>query len=141
MNLFTRQKQMHRLREWISGCQREWTVGESGINTPTLLSLKQITIQDHLSSTGNSSQCYVAAWMGGEFGGEQIHVWASQVTLVVEDPPASSGDTRNSCLVPGLGRSPEGRYGNPLQYSCLESPMDRGSYSVANSKTWLRTHA
>ena len=102
---------------------------------PTRLSLKQITIQDHLSSTGNSVQCYVAAWMGGEFGGEQIHVWASQVTLVVEDPPASAGDTRNSCLVLGLGRSPEGRHGNPLQDSCLESPTDRGSYSVANSKT------
>ena len=40
----------------------------------TLLYLKWITNKDILYSTGNSAQCYVAAWMGGEFGGEWIHV-------------------------------------------------------------------
>ena len=35
----------------------------------------RITNKDLLSSTGNSAQCYVAAWMGGEFGGEWIHVY------------------------------------------------------------------
>ena len=43
----------------------------------TLLYLKWITSEDLLNSTGNSAQCYVAAWMGwGEFGGEQTHVYA-----------------------------------------------------------------
>ena len=42
---------------------------------------------------------------------------------VVKDPPAKPGDTG---LIPGLRRCPGGRNGNPLQYSCLESPMDRG---------------
>ena len=41
----------------------------------TLLSLKWITSRDPLCSTGNSAQCYVAAWMGGESGGEWIHVY------------------------------------------------------------------
>ena len=45
--------------------------------------------------------------------------------------------------IPGLGRSPEGRHGNPLQYPCLESPMDRGPWwaivpRAANSQTCLK---
>ena len=39
-----------------------------------LLCLKWMTSKDPLSSTGNSAQCYMAAWTGGEFGGEWIHV-------------------------------------------------------------------
>ena len=41
----------------------------------TLLCLKQITNKDLLCSSWNSAQCYVAAWVGGEFGGEWIHVY------------------------------------------------------------------
>ena len=41
----------------------------------TLLCLKRITTKDLLHSTGNSAQRYVAAWMGGEFGGEWVHVY------------------------------------------------------------------
>ena len=41
----------------------------------TLLYLKWITNKDLLISTGNSAQCYLAAWMGGEFGGDWIHVY------------------------------------------------------------------
>ena len=41
----------------------------------TLLYLKQITNKDLLYSTGNSAQCYVAAYIEGEFGGEWIHVY------------------------------------------------------------------
>ena len=46
----------------------------------------------------------------------------SQVALVVKNPPANAGDLRDAGLIPGSGRSPEGRIGNPLQYSCLEEP-------------------
>ena len=52
---------------------------------------------------------------------------ASQVALVVKNPPANAGDTRGTGLIPGLGRSPGGGHGNPLQYSCLENPTDRGA--------------
>ena len=41
----------------------------------TLLYLKWVTNKDLLYSTGNSAQCYVAVWMGGEFGGELMHVY------------------------------------------------------------------
>ena len=53
--------------------------------------------------------------------------WASQVVLVVKNPPANTGDLRDVGLIPGSGRSPGGRHGNPLQYSCLGNPMDRGA--------------
>ena len=42
--------------------------------------------------------------------------------------PSNAGDTRDSGLIPGLGRSPGGRTGNPLQYFCLENSMDRGDW-------------
>ena len=48
---------------------------EFGIDTYTLVHLKWLTNKDLLYSTGNSAQCYVAAWMGREFGGEWIHVY------------------------------------------------------------------
>ena len=52
---------------------------------------------------------------------------ASQVVLVVMNPPAKAGDIKDTGLIPGLGRSPGGGKGNPLQCSCLENPMDRGT--------------
>ena len=54
-------------------------------------------------------------------------LWASQVVLVVKNLPANAGDVRDSVSVPGLRRSPGEGHGNPLQYSCLEDPMDRGA--------------
>ena len=53
---------------------------------------------------------------------------ASQVALVVENPPANAGDIRDAGSIPGSGRSPGGGQGNPLQYSCLEDPKDRGAW-------------
>ena len=54
-------------------------------------------------------------------------LWASQVVLVVKNPPANAGDRRGTGLIPGSGRSYGEGTGNPLQYSCLENPMDRGT--------------
>ena len=59
---------------------------------------------------------------------------------VVKNPPANAGNIRDVGFIPGLGRSPGGGHGNPLQYSCLENPMDRGAwqatvYRVAESDT------
>ena len=53
---------------------------------------------------------------------------ASHIMQVVKNPPASAGDIRDVGLVFGSGRSPGERNGNLLQYSCLENPMDRGSW-------------
>ena len=48
--------------------------------------------------------------------------------LVVKKPPANAGDKRDMGSIPGSGRSPGGGHNNPLQYSCLENPMDRGAW-------------
>ena len=69
--------------------------------------------------------------------------WDSQVVLVVKNPPANAGDTREPASVPGSRRSPGGGHGYSLQYSCLENPMDRGAgwatvHRVSKSQTQLR---
>ena len=86
MNLFTKQKQTHRLREQIYGCwgkYRRSIAREFEMDGYTLLRLsaslniclKWMVGRDLLCSTGNSAQCYVADWMGGEFGKEWMHVY------------------------------------------------------------------
>ena len=64
----------------------EGIVREYGIDMYTLLYLTGITNKDLLYSTGNSAQCYVAAWMGGEPGGECIHVyvWLSRFAVYLK---------------------------------------------------------
>ena len=52
---------------------------------------------------------------------------ASQVALVVKNMLANAGYIRDEDSIPGLGRSPGEGNGNPLQYSCLENPTDRGA--------------
>ena len=66
------------------------------------------------------------------------------MALVVKNPPASAGDIRDVGSIPGLGRSPAGGHGNPLQDSCLENPMDREAWwalihGVAESNTTKAT--
>ena len=46
----------------------------------------------------------------------------------VKTPPSNAGDVRDAGSIPGPGRSPGGGHGNPLQYSCLENPMDGGAW-------------
>ena len=53
---------------------------------------------------------------------------ASPVVLVEKNLPANERDERDMGSLPGLGRSPGEGHGNPLQYSCLENPMDRGAW-------------
>ena len=50
------------------------------------------------------------------------------MTLVAKNSPANAGDVRDVGLIPRSGRSPGGEHGNPVQYSCLENAMDRGSW-------------
>ena len=68
---------------------------------------------------------------------------ASQMALVVKNLPAKAGDTGASRSVPGSGRSPGVRNDNPLQYSCLGNPLDRGAlqttiHTVPKSQTQLK---
>ena len=72
-----------------------------------------------------------------------MHIYtneASHVALVVNNLPANAGDIRDAGLISGSGRSLGGGHDNPLQYSCLEKPMDRGAwraivYRVTKSQT------
>ena len=64
------------------------------------------------------------------------------MALVVKNPAANGGDTRDMGSVPGSGRSLGGGHGNPLQYFFLENPMDRGAWwatvhGVAKNQTQL----
>ena len=89
-------------------------------------------------------------WVGQEVGSTCCELrlgWdASQVALVVKNHPAKAGYARSMGSIPGSGRSPGG--GDPLQYSCLENPMDRGTWQAtvhraAQSQArlkWLSTH-
>ena len=68
--------------------------------------------------------------------------WASSLAQLVRNPPASAGDARDVGLTAELRRSPGAGNGNPLQYSCLEYPMDRGAcratvFGVAKGWTQL----
>ena len=49
---------------------------------------------------------------------------------MVKNQPANIGDLRGAGSIPGLGRSPGGGHDNPLQYSCLENPMDRDAWKL-----------
>ena len=65
----------------------------------------------------------------------------SQVVLVVKNLPANAGDIRDMGSVPESGRSPGGGNANPLQYSCLGNPMDRGALQATVhgvAKGWTR---
>ena len=84
---------------------------------------------------------FSAVWCG-IFG---CSPWASQVALVVKNPPANAGDTRDTGSIPRSGRSPGEGNVKPLQYSCLGSSMDRGAWQVTvhgvlKSWAWLSTH-
>ena len=54
----------------------------------------------------------------------EVPVGLPREPLVVKNLPTNAGDLRDSGSTPGSGRSPGGGHGNPLQYSCLENPMD-----------------
>ena len=75
-----------------------------------------------------------------------VNLWrdrVSQVAVAVKNPLANAGDVRDAGLIPQSARLPGGAHGNPLQYSCLESPMDSRTWwamvqRVAKSQTPLK---
>ena len=60
--------------------------------------------------------------------GDRTFKEVTREALVVKNPPANAGDIGDAGWIAGSGRSPGGGHGNPLQYSCLENPMDRGAW-------------
>ena len=75
-------------------------------------------------------------WFSQIFTEHQLCVVAFLGDTMVVNPPANAGDAG---LIPGSGRSSGGGNSNPLQYSCLKNPMDKGVtvHGVAKSQTWL----
>ena len=62
------------------------------------------------------------------------------MVLVGKNLPANTGDTGDAGLIPGSGRFPEREHGNPLQYSCLENPMDRRAWwAIVHKVAWSWT--
>ena len=91
---------------------------------------KKILLWDENISFGVKPRFYIKCLSGG---------------LEVKNPPARVGDAGNVGLIPGWGRSPGGGNGNPLQYSCPENPVDRGTWratvhGVAESQIRLSMH-
>ena len=65
----------------------------------------------------------------------------TQTNKQTKIPPANAGDLRDARSIPGSGRAPGGGDGNPLQYSCLENPMDRGAWRATVqgvTKSWTQ---
>ena len=63
------------------------------------------------------------------------------MALVVKNLPANAGETRDTGSIPGSGRSPGGGHGDPLQYSCLENPMELGAWWAtvhSGAKSWTQ---
>ena len=69
-----------------------------------------------------------------------IKYGTSQMALVLKNPLVSAGNIRDMGSIPGSGRSTRGGHGNPLQFSCLENPMDRGTWraTVQGRKELIR---
>ena len=73
-------------------------------------------------------KCFVSSSLFLFLNWSIVVLGVSRVTLVVKNPPANAGDLRDAGSIPGSGRSPGGGHDNPLQYSCLENPMDREAW-------------
>ena len=117
---------LERLELVISNsCSVIWEVGEA------ILGSQEGAFEDRLPA----QMIIFTEWSPG--------AGASQVALVVKNLPTNAGDSRDVGSIPGSGRSLGGRHDNPLQYSHLEHPMDRGTWWttvhwVAESQTQLK---
>ena len=118
------------------------------------MAVNVLTVKHILGTVGVLDKLYSWSQICRTFlfyaGLKQIMIcfWIFCETLVPSDFSGSSEGKESACNVgdpgsmPGLGRSPREGNGNPLQYSCLENPMDGGAWQatvhgVANSRTWL----
>ena len=105
--------QMAGWHHWLDGHECEWSPGvgdgQGGLEC---------------CDSWGSRESDTTEWLNWT---ELIGQLASQVVLVVKKLPANARDIRDPDLIPRSGRSPGEAQGNPLQYSCLENPIDRGA--------------
>ena len=112
-----------------------------GCRTRILLPFTKHSVHDFLwlccSRKKQGSLLFIHTWHRCSINDYQGCPRASQVVLMVKNPPANAGDLRDPNAIPGLGRSPGGENGNPLQYSCLENSMDQEPGGL-KSWAWLK---
>ena len=94
----------------------------------------------------HTNHCDWLLRVNDDFIQQTSHKTPVTVALLVKTPPAKAGDIRFTDSISALGRSPRGGHGNPLWYSCLKNPMDRGDwqatvYRAAKSWTLLKWHS
>jgi len=94
----------------------------------TLLYLKCITNKDLLYSTWNSAQCYATAWMGGEFGGEWIHVyvWLSPFAVQLEIHIFNLLYSNMASMIAQLVKNPPAMQETPVQFLGREGLLEKG---------------
>ena len=124
---------------WQLSVSAKGTISYSRTGTPSFPFISQCPILE-----GNGNPLSILTWLGGQqsMGSQRVaHGWATytfhchrtlgafQVGLVEKNPPANAGDIRDTCLIPGLVRSPGEGHDNPLQYSCLQGQRSLASYS------------
>ena len=131
---------------------RNKILGQRASKCPTLqvngkLLLKILRLLDENKSLNEEGMIhFLKHWLLSLFSLIYTDIYgASQVALVVKNLPANvnAGDRRDLGSIPGSGRSPGGGHGHPLQYSCLENPMDEGAWQatihrVAKSQTQMK---
>ena len=103
------------------------------------------SVEDHIEYHGNKWWKAIPPGFFWPIGSGAFWTTLLPDGAVVENLPANEGDIRDSGLIPGLGRSPGGRYANPLQNSYLENPIDRGGrqptvHGITKSWTWPNTY-
>ena len=141
----------HSLESWyiLMFIEQEEATATQGIRGNWFF-LSRVLVLPSLKATQVVTQCfcpfldsclhpYLPSWWYSSW----VHVrWATQQVLVVKNPPANEGDASDAGPIPGLGRSPGVENDSPLQYSCLENPMDgrarrATAHGAAKSQTWL----
>ena len=125
---------------WLSGKETACNARDPGLTPGREDPLeKEMATQSsilHGKSCGQRSLVGYSPWGHKRVGHDLVtkqnnnycYLWASQLALMVKNQVANVGDIRDAGLIPGSGRSRGGGHGNPLQYSCLENPMDRGAW-------------
>ena len=96
----------------------------------------------HFSKSHRSTKMFYRHSGKGPLKKKNLHLCLSKkdswgafsVVLVIKNLPANARDTRDMGSISGSGRSPGGGHGNPLQYSCLENPTDRGAWRATVHK-------
>ena len=102
--------------------------GHSVLTTSKILRMKrkrQSFLDAHKRGRSRAN-CRPLGWRDTQVNTGSCYIcWAFQGVIMVKNPPVNAADVRDAGSISGWGRCPGGGHGHPLQYSCLENPMDR----------------